>query len=182
MEASTQFWCHCITQSRCDLNSQIDCYVADETVQFVPLLALFDLLTELILSIPTFLKILLSSRPQGDAPSMVSIFQNVVLEQLSPEKNLANSELACSLLRLLESICFHPSPSSTKQCVSSLLLGMLFTRILYRLQLLFQNRDILIHLVQSSHPVWFLERSFRLLALLSTRAQIHLTSFILCRL
>lgn len=91
--------------------------------KLVPLLVLFDLLTELILSMPGFLKTLLLSKPtpQEEQLSIVSILQNVVLEHLPADKIPARNDLACVLLTLLESICFHPTPSSIEQYVFSLL-------------------------------------------------------------
>jgi len=82
--------------------------------------ALFDLLTVLILSIPTFRKVLLSSCLAADESYslLMNVIQKVLLEQLLPEKMSVNwNELAESLLFFLESICFNPSPQAITQWV-----------------------------------------------------------------
>ena len=86
------------------------------------MVALFDLLTKIILTIPAFQGILLSSYLQRENPedklTIIVIIQQIVIEQLVPDRLLDQGvELPDCILTLLESLCFNPSPGSIEQCV-----------------------------------------------------------------
>jgi hypothetical protein len=72
---------------------------------------LFDLLSELVLSLPGFRSSLLSSRtPDNESPSIavVDLLCKCILDHLEPNKTQPHrEEFASGLISLLDSLCFR---------------------------------------------------------------------------
>ncbi|CAA7259113.1 unnamed protein product [Cyclocybe aegerita] len=131
-----------------------------ESNQLLPLAILLDLLTKLILSLPRFQDAFLSAQvivgPE-EAVSAISGISQIIQQHLSHNLEHAHREiLSQETLSFLESVCFHASPIS-----------------LQRLEVFARNRKALMILFHPSQSNRFLERSSRMLAILSSHHALY---------
>ncbi|KAJ3506603.1 hypothetical protein NLJ89_g6781 [Agrocybe chaxingu] len=128
--------------------------------ELLPLAILLDLLTKLVLSLPRFQDIFLSVQVpvgQEEAVSLISGISRIIQQHLNPNLEHVHCEiLSQETLSFLESICFHASPVS-----------------LQRLEVFARNREALMILFHPSLPNRFLERSSRMLAILSSHHALY---------
>ncbi|KAF9566680.1 hypothetical protein CPC08DRAFT_78057 [Agrocybe pediades] len=123
--------------------------------QLTSLVIFMDLLRRLILSLPSFHATLLSSsctKSDGGSASIVDLLSSVVLKHLDPRKpHDEQADVAKELASLLEILCFRLSRELAE-----------------KFEVLLRNRDVLLRLLHAKQPVWFLERTSRILVFLST--------------
>ena len=135
---------------------------------------LLDLLRELILSLPKFRVTLVCSRiadqNEGGDTFLLDILSKIILEHLQPTKtHIHRDALAKEILSLLESLCFSASPEAIEKYVRKILLCIFQSIFSPRLGSILRNREVLMVLMHISQPAWLLDKSSRLLVLLSTR-------------
>ncbi|KAF9529411.1 hypothetical protein CPB83DRAFT_264789 [Crepidotus variabilis] len=120
---------------------------------------LLDLMSRLVACLPSFSSYLLSTesaKPEHNNMCLGDLLQIITLEQMTSDKpESLNTELANEAITLLETICAYVPSESVPH-----------------LQRFLNNRDIVLVLLHTKHPEWFLERSTRLLVLLATHHEL----------
>ncbi|KAF8967852.1 hypothetical protein BDZ97DRAFT_1916437 [Flammula alnicola] len=135
--------------------------VLSETQQLLSLAVLLNLLTKLVLSLPNFQKTLLSCQisVQDEELTIIDIVCKLILKHLDPTTaHPQRDDFAADTLSLLESLCFYIRKESME-----------------RIEPIAHNREVLMVLLHVSQPTWLLERSSRLLVLLSTHHDLYKT-------
>lgn len=130
--------------------------VVSESQDLLSMAILFDLLSELVLSLPGFQSSLLSSTmPLNNETASITIVDllcKCVIDHLEPNKTPTHrEEFASGLISLLDSLCFRlPSVA------------------LEKVDVIARNRNVFMILFHPSQPMQLIERASRLLVLLST--------------
>jgi len=132
-----------------------------------------NLLTRLVLSLPSFQSILLSSTyvpKEGQNTDILDLLSSVVLKHLDPTKPPpCQADIASETLSLLEILSFRIPRELIDKYVQNHRREMTPNFFSLRMNNLVQNFDALMLLTHASQPIWFLERSFMILVHLSTR-------------
>ncbi|KAH9485062.1 hypothetical protein JR316_0001968 [Psilocybe cubensis] len=125
-----------------------------ESQQLHYLAILMNLMHRLVLSIPMFHSVLLSSHisSSGDEITIVNLISRVILENLEPTKNHLNKDqIATETISLLQLLCFQADPE-----------------FINGIQSFVQNNTALLLMLHTAQPNWLLEKSALVLVLLST--------------
>lgn len=140
-----------------------------------PALAIiFSLLTKLVVSLPDFQNSLLSCQvplQESESSSIIEVICSAILRHLQPTLQLPPDGLASEILSLLESLCFHIDVKVMERYAMSFTFACDYLScyaVISRIEPLVRNKEVLMTLLHPSQSPCLLERSARLLVILST--------------
>ncbi|PPQ63499.1 hypothetical protein CVT24_005156 [Panaeolus cyanescens] len=127
------------------------CVLLDNTNEIQLLASILNLTTKLVLAIPNVSSAVLASTANAENLDIISILCKLILRRLSVNNPHEDKDLLASeIILLLESLVLRVSMADSKKIKEFL-----------------QNRECLTILLHTSQPTWLLERTVRLLCLVS---------------